>query len=80
MPVFAPSIIDNNDSLLTEYGLPFNSAVEGILGRVTNKINSPQSMKLDFNQVKLPNMFEQQVEELFHRLDRVETRQNNPFC
>ena len=59
--------------------VPFNSVVVGISGRVTNKKNSPQSRKPDLNHDKLPDLIEQQIEELFQRLDRVENRQNNPF-
>jgi len=58
--------------------VPFNSVVVGIPGRVTNNKISPQSKKLDFNHDKLPDMIEQQIEELFHRLGQVETWQNNP--
>ena len=59
--------------------VPFNSIVVGSPGRVTNKINSPQPGKPDLNHDKLPDMIEQQIEELFQRLDRLETWQNNPF-
>jgi hypothetical protein len=69
--IFAPSIIEN--------GLLFNSVVVSIPGCVTNKKDHPQSRKPDLNHDKQPDMIEQQIEELFHRLDRVETRQNNPL-
>ena len=59
--------------------VPFNSVVVGIPGHVTNKKNSPQPRKPDLNHDKLPDMVEQQIEELFQRLEQMETRVNNPF-
>ena len=59
--------------------VPFNSVVVGIPGRVTNKPGHPQSIKPDLNHDKLPDMIEQQIEELFQRLNRLETKQKNPF-
>jgi len=64
---------------IIENGFPFNLVVVGIPGGVTNKKSSPQSRKPDLNHDKLPDMIEQQIEELFQQLDRVETRQNNPL-
>jgi serine O-acetyltransferase len=57
--------------------VPFNSVVVGIPGHVTNKKNSPQPRKPDLNHDKLPDMIEQQIEELFKRLDHVEIRMDN---
>jgi hypothetical protein len=76
---FALSIVEENISVLFEKNVPFNSVVVGIPGRITNKKDSPQTRKPDLNHDKLPDMIEQQIEELFQRLDRVETSQNNPL-
>ena len=59
--------------------VPTNSVVVGIPGHVTNKKNSPQSNKPDLNHDKLPDMIEQQIEELFQRISQLEIRKDSPF-
>jgi len=51
----------------------------GIPGHVTNKKKPPQSKKPDLNHDKLPDMIEQQIEELFQRLGQLEIRQDSQF-
>lgn len=58
--------------------VPSDSVVVGIPGRVTNKKTSTRSKNPDLNHDKLPDMIEQQIEELFQRLDKLETRRDNP--
>lgn len=59
--------------------VPLNSIVVGIPGRISNKNHSTISRKPDLNHGKLPDMIEQQIEEIIQRLDRIESKQNNPF-
>ena len=59
--------------------VPTNSVVVGIPGHVTNKKKPPQSKKPDLNHDKLPDMIEQQIEELFHRISQLEIRKDSPF-
>ena len=59
--------------------VPSNSIVVGIPGKITNKKVSTNSRNPDLNHDKLPDMIEEQIEELFKRLKRIETWQNNPF-
>jgi serine O-acetyltransferase len=54
--------------------VPPDSVVVGIPGHVTNKKISARSRKPDLNHDKLPDMIEQQIEELFQRLEQLETR------
>jgi len=54
--------------------VPSDSVVVGIPGHVTNKKNSTRSKIPDLNHDKLPDMIEKQIEELFQRLDKLETR------
>jgi serine O-acetyltransferase len=59
--------------------VPSNSIVVGIPGRISNKNHSANFKKPDLNHDKLPDMIEQQIEELNQRLDQIESKQNNPF-
>lgn len=54
--------------------VPSDSVVVGIPSHVTNKKTSTRSKNPDLNHNKLPDMIEKQIEELFQRLDKLETR------
>ncbi len=58
--------------------VPSDSVVVRILGHVTNKKTSTRLKNPDLNHDKLPDMIEQQIEKLFQRLDKLETRRDNP--
>ena len=59
--------------------VPKNSIVVGIPGRITNKQKTLNGSKPDLNHHKLPDMIEDQIEEIIHRLNQLERWQRNPF-
>ena len=59
--------------------VPSDSVVVGIPGHVTIKKTLTRSKKPDLNHDKLPDMIEQQIEELFQRLEQLEIKQEKLF-
>jgi len=59
--------------------VPSHSIVVGIPGKITNKKGFANYRNPDLNHDKLPDMIEEQIEELNQRLDRIEAWQKNPF-
>ena len=59
--------------------VPPDSVVVGIPGRVTNKNRDARVKLPDLNHGKLPDMIEDQIEEIFRRLETVEEKTQNPF-
>lgn len=59
--------------------VPPDSVVVGIPGRVTNKNRDARVKLPDLNHGKLPDMIEDQIEEIFRRLETVEEKTQNLF-